>query len=60
MCVYALFSSSLSLFEVKSAGAVGQQRLLSLTGTLSLIAASLVCTASGGRDCDDSGPAGGD
>lgn len=62
MCagVYTLFSSSLSSSEAESDGTVGQHRPLSQTGSLLLIAASLACTASGERDCDDSQPAGGD
>lgn len=58
--IYTLFPSSLSSSEAKSAGTIGPQKLLSHTGTLLLIAASIVCTASGGRDCDVSRPAGGD
>lgn len=57
-CVYTLFSSSLSSSKAKSDGTVGPRKLPSQTGTLSPIAASLACTASGGRDCGDSRPAG--
>lgn len=59
-CVYTLFSRRLSPSAAKSAGIAALRKLLSETGTLLLIAARLACTASGGRDCGVSQPAGRD
>lgn len=60
VCVYTPFSKRLSPSAAKSAGIAALRKLLSETGTLLLIAARLVCTASGGRDCGVSQPAGRD